>query len=850
MLEDRTIFDEPHYRSLERLAVQALASGRHDQAFAYADRRFRIEPPPGPHSYTLRAEALFQMGDRVAAIADLDQALRLAPDDVAANRRMLAWAEGARKSEAALNLTARERDTKVLREAIEVLCAAGRRHIAHATVYDDAIRGWAVWQRRRALEITISGDAGILTTLIEADSSHAFADLGQAANFDLRRPKSTAPQSIVLSIGDEVIYSTHAPANKTRPKKQPQFRPVDYARPSETRNVAVIVPVYADLESVRICLESLFSAVAATDPHHRIVLVNDATPDPRIAEYLNALGHHPSVLLLTNTRNLGFVGSVNRALERLGNEDVILLNSDTVVPKDFAARLAEAAASDPDIGTVTPLSNNGEETSFPVANEANPIGGHDDVMAIDAIAAKANAGRIIDIPNGTGFCLYITRECLDAVGLLSEDFYRGYVEDVDFCLHARARGFRNVCAPSIYVGHAGSKSFGREKRALVVRNYAVLDRRYPTYHAETAAFDFADPLLPSRQAIERSLPQVGLRPRLLLTGAGFMASVAAERARQITAGRASAMIVEVHYEAAGPKAEVFDSAGAIPQSLQFDLESSSERDAIIEYMHALQPSAIEIIDPGHLPLTMVDSFLKLGVPHAMFVGDAALVADDGMKAAALRIPAVAIGATADTEADGATDAAKRWQEITAAADHILVPSEHARAFASNHFGESKLHRLNSVSYSEAKPPRRRRSRKISRLGLLPVRSNGEEQGLIGAIAAALRSANPQAAMTVVGATLDDLRLMQIGNVFVTGTVDPPDFDWVVRSYDLQALVITATRPIFGHPTIELAFACDLPVAYFDWSMGRLKPKKGDLALDPAVSFEAMMTLLGRWMAKS
>ena len=303
---------------------------------------------------------------------------------------------------------------------------------------------------------------------------------------------------------------------------------------SETRNVAVIVPVYADLKSVRICLESLLSAVADTDPHHRIVLVNDATPDPGIAEYLNALRHHPSVSLLTNTRNLGFVGSVNRALERLDDEDVVLLNSDTVVPKDFVARLAEAAASDPDIGTVTPLSNNGEETSFPVANEANPIGGHDDVMAIDAIAAKANAGRIIDIPNGTGFCLYITRECLDAVGLLSEDFYRGYVEDVDFCLHARARGFRNVCAPSIYVGHAGSKSFGREKRALVVRNYAVLDRRYPTYHAETAAFDFADPLLPSRQAIERSLPQVALRPRLLLTGAGFMASVAAERARQIT----------------------------------------------------------------------------------------------------------------------------------------------------------------------------------------------------------------------------------------------------------------------------------------------------------------------------
>ena len=86
-------------------------------------------------------------------------------------------------------------------------------------------------------------------------------------------------------------------------------------------------------------------------------------------------------------------------------------------------------------------------------------------MAIDAIAAKVNAGRIIDIPNGTGFCLYITRECLDAVGLLSEDFYRGYVEDVDFCLHARAKGISqclraiDLCRPRrkqiVWPGKAG-----------------------------------------------------------------------------------------------------------------------------------------------------------------------------------------------------------------------------------------------------------------------------------------------------------------------------------------------------------------------------------------------------------
>ena len=104
MQADRTVFDEPHHQSLERLAVKALASGDKHRAFAYADRRCRINPPPGPQNYTLRAEALFQMGKHAAAIADLERALHLAPDDIAANRRMLAFADGARKSEAALNL--------------------------------------------------------------------------------------------------------------------------------------------------------------------------------------------------------------------------------------------------------------------------------------------------------------------------------------------------------------------------------------------------------------------------------------------------------------------------------------------------------------------------------------------------------------------------------------------------------------------------------------------------------------------------------------------------------------------------------------------------------------------------
>jgi len=92
MAGDRSIFDQPHHQSLELLATQALADGKIATAFKLADRRCRIPPEPEPHCYVLRAEALFQMGAKAAAVANIATALEIAPDNLVANRRMLTWA--------------------------------------------------------------------------------------------------------------------------------------------------------------------------------------------------------------------------------------------------------------------------------------------------------------------------------------------------------------------------------------------------------------------------------------------------------------------------------------------------------------------------------------------------------------------------------------------------------------------------------------------------------------------------------------------------------------------------------------------------------------------------------------
>jgi hypothetical protein len=213
MAGDRTIFDEPHHQSLELLATQALAEGNAATAFKLADRRCRILPVPEPHCYVLRGEASFQMGAKAPAIADIARALEIAPDNIAANRRMLAWARGPQQKRAAFALIAQEQQFNSLRKVIQVLRNDGQRNLANVTVLEDAIEGWAVWQDEAPLEISISNGAHPVTEKFEPDPFHPLGDNGHATSFNVRRPQSASPQSILLSIAGSVFHSTRTAGN-------------------------------------------------------------------------------------------------------------------------------------------------------------------------------------------------------------------------------------------------------------------------------------------------------------------------------------------------------------------------------------------------------------------------------------------------------------------------------------------------------------------------------------------------------------------------------------------------------------------------------------------------------------
>jgi GT2 family glycosyltransferase len=269
--------------------------------------------------------------------------------------------------------------------------------------------------------------------------------------------------------------------------------------PGRGPTIDIVVPVYNAAGDLRRCVDSV---LAHTAGDYRLLLIDDASPDTAIGAYFSELAQRalPNVTLGVNDRNLGFTLTANRGMASArAGADVVLLNSDTIVTRGWLDALVRCAASDPAIGTITPFSNNAEICSLPIFCEDNPWpSGRDPEPWIRALALAAGP-TYPDLPTGVGFCLYIRRALLDAIGGFNPVFGLGYGEENDFCLRAKAAGYRNVLCEDAFVLHMGARSFGDKRRDLAQRNLAVLLERHPGYNDLVRDFIAADPLQPLRE---------------------------------------------------------------------------------------------------------------------------------------------------------------------------------------------------------------------------------------------------------------------------------------------------------------------------------------------------------------
>jgi O-antigen biosynthesis protein len=265
---------------------------------------------------------------------------------------------------------------------------------------------------------------------------------------------------------------------------------------SKDRIIDVIVPIHNAYEELAACLAS----VQKHGGDYRLILIDDGSTDERIGALFQRLAAERSshVVLLRNERNLGFVATVNRGMA-YGRNDVVLLNSDTLVTDGWLAKLRRCADSDSRIGTVTPFSNNAEILSFPHFCQNNPA--PNDPELINRAMELAAVPMYPEIPTGVGFCMFIRRRLIGEIGVFDSVFGKGYGEENDFSMRARNAGYRNVLCDDTFVVHQGSRSFGSRTQSMIEQNMVKLLAKHPAYMDLVREFIEKDPLKPIRSMV-------------------------------------------------------------------------------------------------------------------------------------------------------------------------------------------------------------------------------------------------------------------------------------------------------------------------------------------------------------
>jgi O-antigen biosynthesis protein len=274
-------------------------------------------------------------------------------------------------------------------------------------------------------------------------------------------------------------------------------------------SVLVFIPVYNGLQSTLRCLKSVHETASSLATVFRVLIVHDASSNDAadVAAALDqfaleASGAKFSVQVRHNAINRGFTWNVNQAMAALrADEHLLLLNSDTIVTRGWLDEIIRTVNTDPKIGTVTPFSNNATICSLPDFQRVWPV---PDAAQRNVIAIALTENRVepIDIPTGVGFCMLMTRACIDAVGRYDiENFPRGYGEENDFCMRALAAGFRNVLCANAYVAHEGGVSFSESTEALKKVGGERLLAKHPRYDALVSEWIARDPPRARREAI-------------------------------------------------------------------------------------------------------------------------------------------------------------------------------------------------------------------------------------------------------------------------------------------------------------------------------------------------------------
>jgi GT2 family glycosyltransferase len=232
-----------------------------------------------------------------------------------------------------------------------------------------------------------------------------------------------------------------------------------------SRRVVAVIVHWQDPEDTLGCVESI-----AGEPDVEIVVVDNGSREP-VGPLLAQRA--PQATCVLSDRNLGYAGGANlgirAALER-GAEVVLLLNNDVRVLPGAVGAALRVLDGDPRVAVVGAKVLTREDPSR-LWLAWGRVTWRQSLVALEGadVPDGPRFSRERDVEWIGGCTMWMRGAALGRIGLLDEEFF-AYHEEVDWCVRARAMGWRVVYVPDAVVTHTGRGTAGGT-RSVRIRKY-------------------------------------------------------------------------------------------------------------------------------------------------------------------------------------------------------------------------------------------------------------------------------------------------------------------------------------------------------------------------------------------
>lgn len=203
------------------------------------------------------------------------------------------------------------------------------------------------------------------------------------------------------------------------------------------------------------CLKSLRS----TDyDNYTTLVVDNGSQDDSVAAIRASF---PEVEILETGKNLGFAGGNNEGIKYAldkGCDYAYLLNNDTTVEPNYLKTLVEAAEQDKKVGLASSkiFYHSEPDILWFAGGKNNWMRNSGDHLGLNQKdAPEFNHPKEVDFL--TGCSLLISRELIEKIGVLADDYFL-YYEDVDYAMRAQNAGYKTLYVPTSIIYHKVSRS--------------------------------------------------------------------------------------------------------------------------------------------------------------------------------------------------------------------------------------------------------------------------------------------------------------------------------------------------------------------------------------------------------